>query len=374
LLHANLLELLASADGSSVRYARIGSIDGRKGVVRARHYVLACGGVENARLLLLSNSTFPQGLGNEHDLVGRYFMDHPCGSIGTVTTDKPQLLTQPYDRNLGKGPAPAFPEIGLSHAFQRTHRILNGRVHPFATEGVIPKGIRALRDLRAALRPASNDENTLLEARLCAALKNGPSSSNNAIANDESITLLALRTGLGAGDIAKAFLQKLGNKPTVQSNQVELIGYFEQAPNPYSRITLGSSSDALGLAKVCVDWRLTALDRYTYRTAATLFGNELARACGGTFQASAWLSGDDSTPAQVHTTAHHLGATRMSEDPQHGVVDRQCRVHGMDNLHIAGSSIFPTGGWAFPTLTIVALGLRLAENLRAQLRTTCGLV
>ena len=368
LLHANLLELHASASGAAVRYARIGAIDGRRGVVRARHYVLACGGIENARMLLLSNSVLPRGLGNEYDLVGRYFMDHPCGSMGAIITDTPERLTRPYDRNLGKGLAPAFPEIGLSPAFQHAHRILNGRVHPFAVEGSVPQGIRSLRDFRAALRPTVQDENALLEARLCAALKNAPSNDDDARARSDNKALLALRVGLGSVDIAKAMLQKLGNKPTVRSNRVELIGYFEQAPNPDSRIALAEERDMLGLPKVCVDWRLTALDRYTYRTAAALFGAELAGACGGIYQPAAWLSEDDSATAQVHTTAHHLGTTRMSDDPQQGVVDQQCRVHGMDNLHIAGSSVFPTGGWAFPTLTIIALSLRLADHLRTQLR------
>jgi choline dehydrogenase-like flavoprotein len=370
LLHANLLELHASASGAAVRYARIGGVDGRKGVVRARHYVLACGGIENARLLLLSNSVLPRGLGNEYDLVGRYFMDHPCGSMGAIITDTPERLTRPYDRNLGKGLAPAFPEIGLSPAFQQAHRILNGRVHPFAVEGPVPQGIRSLRDFRAAWRPSVRNENALLEARLCAALKNAPSNEDDTRARSDNLAMLALRVGLGSVDIAKAMLQKLDNKPVVRSNRVELIGYFEQAPNPDSRIMLAEERDVLGLPKVCVDWRLTALDRYTYRTAAALFGAELAGACDGIYQPAAWLSESDSATAQVHTTAHHLGTTRMSDDPQQGVVDQQCRVHGMDNLHIAGSSVFPTGGWAFPTFTIVALSLRLADHLRTQLRTT----
>ena len=368
LLHANLLELHASANGSTVRHASIGTIDGRRGKVRAQHYVLACGGIENARMLLLSNSIVPQGLGNGHDLVGRYFMDHPCGSIGAVITDAPEQLTRPYDRNLGKGVAPAFPEIGLSPAFQAAQRILNGRVHPFAVEGAVPQGLRSLRDFRAALRPNVQDENALLEARLCAALRNAPCNEDGMRERSTNLALLALRVGLGSADIAKALLQKLQKKPTVRSNRVELIGYFEQAPNPDSRITLAGERDLLGLPKVCVDWRLTPLDRHTYRTAAALFGAELARACGGTYQPAAWLNQDDHAVAQVHTTAHHLGTTRMADDPRQGVVDRRCRVHGVDNLHIAGSSVFPTGGWAFPTFTVVALALRLADQLQVQLR------
>ncbi len=367
LLHANLLELVPSPAGSAVLHARIGALDARTGTVRACHYVLASGGIENARLLLLSNSVVPHGLGNDRDLVGRYFMDHPSGTLGTVTTDTPDRLTRPYDRDLGKGPAPVFPEIGLSNDAQRTHRILSGRVHPFAVEGTVPKGIRALRSFRAALRPPVLDEGSVLEARLCAALKNGPRTGQDTVATGENIGMLALRLGLGVGDIARALAHRLVDKPTVKSNHVALVGFFEQAPNPDSRITLGTEVDALGKRKVCVDWRLTSLDRHTYTIAAKLFGNELARACGGTFQLDPWLLDDEDAVPQVHGTAHHLGTTRMSDDPRHGVVDCHCRVHGIDNLHIAGSSVFPTGGWAFPTFTIAALSLRLAENLRALL-------
>ncbi|TBR36189.1 MULTISPECIES: GMC oxidoreductase [Dyella] len=366
LLHTNLIELDADASGQRILRARIGTLDGKRGSIRARHYVLACGGIENARLMLLSNSVIPEGLGNAHDLVGRYFMDHPSGRLGTVHTDQPHRLTRPYDRDLGKGSAPAFPEIGLSTHVQSERQMLNGRVHPFAVEGPIPNGIRALREFRAALRAAPKpDEGTLLEAQLCAAMRNGPSASDATVMTSDNLGTLMLRVGLGMGDIARAVMHKLTDKPTVRSSHVELVGYFEQAPNRHSRVTLGDELDAMGQRKVRVDWQLTPLDRYTYRHAAMLFGEELAQACNGRFEPEAWVV-DGSTP-QVHGTAHHLGTTRMSDDPTTGVVDRHCRVHGMDNLHIAGSSVFPTGGWAFPTFTIVALSMRLAEHLRGLL-------
>nr|WP_255494858.1 GMC oxidoreductase [Luteibacter sp. Sphag1AF] len=363
LLHANLLELMPSDDGATVREARIGTLSGRQGSIRARHYVLASGGIENARLLLLSSHVVKEGLGNAHDLVGRFFMDHPSGSLGTVHTEDPARLTTPYDRSLGKGVAPSFPEIGLSTQAQRAHGMLSGRVHPFPVEGDVPKGLRALRELRASLRTRKLDENAVLEARLCAAMKNGPSAGDSTVAGSTSKLTLAWRLGLGLGDIAKAAYQKLARRPTVASQHVELIGYFEQAPNPDSRITLSNDVDALGLRKVSVDWQLTSLDRHTYRTSAALFGAELAAACNGRFEPAPWIT-DESLPVEVHGTAHHIGTTRMSPDPAQGVVDTNCRVHGINNLHIAGSSVFPTGGWAFPTFTIVALSLRLAEHLR----------
>ena len=186
-------------------------------------------------------------------------------------------------------------------------------------------------------------------------------------APSSSIAAHALRTALGGGDIVRAVARRLKAQPTVETDRIDLIGYFEQAPNPDSRITLGDRLDALGQRQVRVDWRLTELDRHTYRTAARLFGTELARRCGSEFQMDPWLTEDGPTAPRVVGTAHHLGTTRMADDPMRGVVDRDCRVHGIDNLYVAGSSVFPTGGWAFPTFAIVALTQRLAEHLGMRL-------
>jgi choline dehydrogenase-like flavoprotein len=362
LLHANLLEFEAAPAGASVRLARIGALDGRRGLIRARHYVLACGGIENARLLLLSNSVTPNGLGNDRDLVGRYFMDHPSGKLGTLFTDAPDSLTRPYDRSGGKGPAPSFPELCLSAEAVQAHQLLSGRVRPVAVEAPAPKGIQALRELKNAFLPV-RDESVALEGMM-RAVRKGDESGNEEGKAEKGIGKLGLHVGMGSWDIAHAVWRKLADKPTIRSVHVDVIGYFEQAPNPDSRVTLGDEVDALGQRKVCVDWRLTELDWHTYRTAAVLFGTELANSCGGKFQLEPWLQeGGDAVP-QLRGTAHHLGTTRMSDDPHRGVVDRQCRVHGVDNLYVVGSSVFPTGGWAFPTFTIVALSMRLAEHLR----------
>ncbi len=366
LLHANLLELQARADGGSVDHARIGTLEGRRGIVRARHYVLACGGIETARLLLLSNSVIPQGLGNRNDLVGRYFMDHPCGSLGKLFTDWPDRLLQPYNAPHGEADEPLYSEIGLSPHAQRARRILNGRVRPFAVEAPAPGGIHALRGLRAALRKPVMDEGREMVQHLQQAMLHRRMPEGVAAVPSESIATLLLRVGLGVGDIARAWVRKRADRPAVPTSHIELQGYFEQAPNPLSRVTLSDDVDALGQRKARVDWQFTALDRHTFRAAAAVFGEELARICNGRFEPSPWLD-DESQPPQVNGTAHHMGTTRMADDPREGVVDRDCRVHGIDNLHIAGSSVFPTGGWAFPTITIVALSQRLAETLHILL-------
>lgn len=365
LLHANVLELAVAEDGRSVRCARIGSLSGRRGEIRARHFVLASGGIENARLLLLSDATIAGGLGNRYGLVGRYFMDHPCGKIGSLHSPELERFVRPYDRCADGGRAPLFPEIGLSDGAQCEHRTLNARVHSFAVEEPIPRGLRALRGLRQVLHGPPLDEASRLEAQLCDAMRHHAPVPLIPVPTS-SVGALVLQLGIGLGDVARAFGRKLDGKPAVRTRHVDLWGYFEQAPNWQSRVGLSHERDALDLRKCRIEWRLTELDHHTFRVSADLFGTELARACKGHFEPLPWLT-DESAEPPVHGTAHHLGTTRMADDPRQGVVDRNSRVHGMDNLHIAGSSVFPTGGgWAFPTLTIVALSLRLAEHLQSS--------
>ena len=199
------------------------------------------------------------------------------------------------------------------------------------------------------------------------ALRNAP--MGHVITAPDNLGLTALKLGLGIGDLARACVHKLTDRPTVANSHVDLVGYFEQAPNPDSRVTLGKSLDAFGQRKVNVDWRLTPLDHETFRSSARVFGEEIARAGKGCFELEPWLADDGYAKPEVHGTAHHMGTTRMSNDPRTGVVDAKCKVHGVDNLHIAGSSVFPTSGWAFPTFTIVALSMRLADEVRDLLAT-----
>ena len=142
----------------------------------------------------------------------------------------------------------------------------------------------------------------------------------------------------------------------------------EQAPNPDSRVRLDRERDALGLRRVVLDWRLSEIDHRTVRVAAATIAAELGRLGVARVQLGEWLLRDEVTwPDDLTASNHHLGTTRMADDPRRGVVDRDGRVFGCDNLYVAGSSVFPTGGFANPTVNLVALTLRLAEHLRTRL-------
>jgi choline dehydrogenase-like flavoprotein len=138
----------------------------------------------------------------------------------------------------------------------------------------------------------------------------------------------------------------------------------EQAPNPGSRVTLGSRRDDLGLPVARVDWRVSDDDRASIRASQQVLDATLAAAGLGRV---ALPMGDEDPPALFEGNFHHLGTTRIHPDPARGVVDADCRVHGVANLYVAGSSVFPTFGCSNPTLTLVALALRLAGHLRERL-------
>ena len=135
----------------------------------------------------------------------------------------------------------------------------------------------------------------------------------------------------------------------------------EQSPNPDSRVELLAERDALGVPRASLRWQLADLDLRSYERAQELFGASLEQA--GLGQVFTLLAPDE-VPVDLHAASHHMGTTRMHPSPRHGVVNEDSRVHGVANLSVAGSSVFPTGGFANPTLTILALALRLAEHLR----------
>lgn len=141
----------------------------------------------------------------------------------------------------------------------------------------------------------------------------------------------------------------------------------EQIPNPESRIKLSHDRDAVGMNRVTLTWRLTLEDKRSLRRSHEILARELARSGLGRMKLAPELgTNDDSWPADLNGGRHHMGATRMHTDPKRGVVDADGRVHGLANLFVAGSSVFPTSGSANPTLTIVALALRLADHLKAR--------
>jgi choline dehydrogenase-like flavoprotein len=165
------------------------------------------------------------------------------------------------------------------------------------------------------------------------------------------------------GDIFGAAYAKTVHAPY---DTIGLRTRIDPVPNPDSRVTLATERDALGIPKARLDWRLSDLDHTSVRRTLEILGAEVGKAGLGRVRIT--LDANPSVwPSDLAGGWHHMGTTRMSDDPKRGVVDRNCQVHGIQNLYVAGSSVFPTAGSGTPTLTLVALSLRLAERLKGVL-------
>ncbi len=342
-LHANALRFDASENGGAVRQVNVGVLPDGRFTVRARIYILAAGGIENARLLLLSESEAGVGLGNDHGLVGRFFMLHLEYSGGTI------VLTDPYvDLTFQTGENGAqYNRLGVTRRF-------------------------------VSYISLSNETKRQLELPAFRVRFQYPR-----IPEVDALTRLIYRTDRGAdilhdlGSVIRKFpavatyiarrMVYGRNRPPVPMASIPLNCTTEQMPNPDSRIGLGKDLDVFGLRKVTVDWRLTAEDKRGMATGNRLLGAELGRGGFGRLQST--VPEDDSEwPSDMRGDQHHMGTTRMQRDPRMGVVDENCRVHGVANLYVAGCSVFPTGGTFNPTLTIVALALRLADHIKERLQ------
>lgn len=346
-LHATVCDVALSPDGARIESARVKTLDGKEFSATARIFVLAGGGIENPRLLLNWNARFPKGLCNENDLVGRHFMEHPTFTAGTVQAQDWQSLCDIFSPGLVGG---RFVETGLapSAAFQRDRRILNAvaRVRPV----VSADATQALREIiwNAMHRKIPLNlgwyRNEWLRERI------------GAIARDPfSIPLNIVR-----------HLQ--GKPKRFKADGVILEIRTEQAPNPESRVKLADAKDPLGLRRAHLHWAMTPADKRTMRVVAEAADGELRRLGLGSIKFGDWLADEGLTWSDDMVGGHHhMGTTRMSDSPADGVVDRNCKAHSLDNLYIAGSSVFPTAGFVNPTYTILCLALRLADHLKGRL-------
>ncbi len=337
-LHANAFNFETSDNAAQVETLAVKTLAGNHFSVRARIYVLACGCIENARLLLASGKEGGNGLGNANDLVGRFFMLH---------------LTYP-----GGLIVPAHPRMTFDFRTDLKYRI-DGRKHWFWSFIGLTEETMRRRHLPNIMIFWNYDFSPVKGAADALGRMVHFDESGQAWLHDLGDVVENFE-GLAEFAVTK---ELFGDGVPVRSMRVECT--LEQQPNPDSRITLSATRDALGMREVAVDWQLVPEDKRGAAEILHLLGREIGRAGFGRFKPM--LTEGGSWPHGFAGNEHQMGATRMHDDPKHGVVDADCRVHGMGNLYVAGSSVFPTGGANNPTLTIVALALRLADRIKGQL-------
>ncbi|WP_420600853.1 FAD-dependent oxidoreductase [Flagellimonas sp.] len=325
--YASVINIKANEEVSTVNQIDITNHTGKRYKVKAKYFVMACGAIQNTRLLLVSNKQSKKGLGNDHDNLGRYFMEHvetKAGELRLFNTFKTDLYSW------GKTKA----EMALTEDAQRKNGVLN------ATVSLAPL------NLSKQLKPLME---TWQEEDPRKAMENADNRSFFS-------KLVRLKTKIW--------------EPTAFSLDCNL----EQSPNPNSRVTLSNEVDELGVPKPHLHWQLTSLDKYSIRKTIEVVGQQMGAAGLGRVRLNEFLRDDSDTsfPEIVNGGFHHMGTTRMHENPQKGVVDSNCKVHGISNLFVAGSSCFPTSGAVNPTLTLIALTHRLSDHLKQRLGSNTG--
>ena len=347
-LHANVLSIKADSSARSVARLLVGTFSGVRFEVTARSYVLAAGGIENARLMLLSNDVAEEGLGNRYDLVGRFYMDHPHTKRRIVVPSR-RLKSGLYGELFR--PRRIMARIALPDSVQRHEALLgySANLHPvyFGHES---RGWEALRDTALSLSRSRRSD----------PFHRVPPYRRKELTARQWLEMARQPAHTTAAGLLRIF------KPNRFISSFVLESKPEQAPNAASRVSLDEERDAFGLRRIKVDWRMLPLDRRTAVRGEELIDEELQRLGIGAL-APLPAGFIEQWPDTLESGWHQLGTTRMHSDERRGVVNANGRVHGLSNLYVAGGSVFPTGGTAPPTLTIVALALRLAVHLARTL-------
>ena len=352
-IYANVTELETAFGSSTIKRVRVMCLEGNSFWVEAKLYILAAGALEIPRLLLSSNKTESSGLGNRYDLVGRFFMEHPHFWSGYLVPTRPEFFSMAflYDHIQKVKGVPIIGKLSLSEDTIRKNKLLNyvgelsprvvlkSTINPFLYPRIESKSVQSFRALRSAIRQKhwSAISGSYLRDIVC------------------GLDTFAVT---GYRNIKKQILRLIDKR---RIRLFHLANMSEQTPNPDSRVTLGSDIDQLGLRRLRLDWRMTEFDIQSAIRSMEIIDRELHRARLGRL----YIDLDHETPPQRITGGwHHMGTTRMHTDPKFGVVDENCRVHSTSNLFITGPSVFPTGGYANPSLTIVALAIRMADHIK----------
>lgn len=349
LTHSHVRSLEANGSGRAVSTAHVTTLGGHTLQIQANTFVLALGGIENARLLLLSTGRGSTGLGNEHDLVGRYFMEHPHFMSGVLWPSDPSLFDQ-HDLY--------FPHL-------RNETTIQGKLA--LREEVIRR--EQLRNFCVSLNPTSNPHDHVYRSPSWDAHRVFRSHLCKGYLPDRPLRDVWTMLSHGGPLLRHILSQKAAEvsrwmgRPPSPDVAYQLHYFSEQAPNPRSRVRLSTSQvDPFGRPTAELDLQFSADDISDVLRGQEFIKQEVERHGLGTLELEEY---DQLPPPGIKGGFHHMGTTRMHRSPGRGVVNPDGRIHSVSNLYVAGSSVFPTGGYANPTLTICALTIRLADHLKS---------
>lgn len=340
LLNAFATEIQENPSEDSISVIHAVTKNGRKLRLSADTFVLACGGLETARLMLASRRKHSSGVGNQHDLVGRYYMQHPKGSHGHVVLRRRTPATG-YVRGFRVSGNLVHACISLSEQQQRREGLLNHRI------------------VLAPILQLSESRLSRLYGELRASWRSGHRRR-------------AFRRGTAAGMIeipgaAASVCKNILRSLPYGTLHYRVVNHMEQIPDPTSRVELTNDTDCFGVPKLRTNWHIGLDEKRSLCRFHELLDENIRRHGIGRLYHGLHPEMDDWPIAA--SSSHDLGTTRMHVNPRHGVTDADGRVHSVKNLYVVGGALFPTGGHANPTLTIIALALRMAAFLKDRTQT-----
>jgi choline dehydrogenase-like flavoprotein len=365
LLRATATRFMFDASGNALSQVELRHLSGRTALVRARAFVLATGGLEVPRLLLANRDVQANGVGNQHGVVGKYYMCHIAGTLGQIKIDRPTAVWHDYD--IAEDGTYCRRRFAMLADAQRQHQVGNfiARLHhPHIGDPDHRTAILSLVFLSSRLLPWE------YRTRVASGHAVTMAQYGRHVANVAAAPLSAVR--FATRMLTGRFLATRKIPSLVVASKANLFSldfHGEQVPNPESRVTLDTTTDAMGFPRIQIDWRYTRQDVDTISRSVEMLAEDFK--CSGVGS----LNYDPGSVEQEMIRygaygGHHLGTARMGTDPRTSVVDRHCRVHGVGNLFISSAATFPTSSQANPTLTIVALALRLAKHLSSELRAS----
>jgi choline dehydrogenase-like flavoprotein len=363
--HAYVVEVRTDPGAHRATELRVLTGAGHEVLVRPGVVVLAGGGLATTQLLLASGDV-RRGLARaagprDEDPLGRYFMDHPLVDGGVLEPAERGLVDAMalYDLRTVRG-TPVMGHLRLADDALRAGPLpqLSTLLFPrHASQREPVAGERAARDAAVRVRDA-----------LRAGRAPRPVDVVAAVARGDDVVRRALHSGGRRSTYVGHGGWSTFRRPSWHFDHQRVLHQAEQAPHARNRVTLGAARDAFGQRRLHVDWAWTREDAEGAARAHAVVAEAVRRSGIGELRPPA-----DGAPVVLgSSTNHYLGTTRMSEDPAAGVVDPRGRVHGVPNVYVAGASVFPTGGFANPTLTVVALAARVAWDVLDGLGVEAG--
>lgn len=351
-LNANAVELETDEPAGSVTHVHVACLTGTRFRIAAKHFILATGGLDNPRLLLMSNKNQKNGLGNQNDVVGRYFMDHPIVFGSTVTPSDRSIFGKMalYDKRRINNET-VMAKYKLTDEALRNEKILHMSALIFPREKKFRTPARSsMMELVDAGRKRKLPDH--LGKHLSNVLFHGADLVQSWYQYNYKKQQPYPSLAFGEWSLQKEQLKRY--------TKFEVMCQTEQAPHPDNRITLSTKTDRLGSPQIKLTNYWNEIELRSIKRGLEIFKEEFASAGLGSME-TVYVGG---RPEGRMSTHHNMGTTRMHEDPKFGVVDQHSRVHGISNLYVTGGSVFPTGGFANPTLTIIALAIRLADRIK----------